>query len=124
MSDRPVDFKSRTGDLSEGGLSFLLQEEVPEGTELDLTIPLEGHRFRMVGNVAYCRREASEDFFRIGIAFQNPDMAFRAKLAEEILRIEEFRKDLSKRLGKELTQEEAARRWIQKYAERFSAIYQ
>lgn len=124
MSDKTVDFKSRTGDLSEGGLSFLLSEEVAEGTQLDLTIPLEGRRFHITGTVVYCRKETANNAYRIGIFFVNPDMAFRAKLAEEVLRIEEFRKEMSRRMGCEISPEDAARRWIEKYAEKFSTIYQ
>ena len=47
--------------------------------------------------------------------------AFKARLAEEILRIHEFRNKLSRSIGSELTEEEAAVRWIAEYAKTFPA---
>jgi len=113
-------FFSKTEDISAGGISFYLSREFPEGTLLDVTIPLQAVKFNMIGSVAYCRQEPQSGLFKIGILFHESDMTFRAKLAAEILKIEEFRKEISKRLGREVSREDAAHEWIQRYAEEFS----
>jgi hypothetical protein len=55
--------------------------------------------------------------------FRDPESAFRAKLAEQMLRIEEYQRDLNAHLGKKVNSETAARRWIEKYAGRFSDLF-
>ncbi|HNV86392.1 MAG TPA: PilZ domain-containing protein [Candidatus Omnitrophota bacterium] len=117
---RGPSFLAKTEDISAGGLSFSLSREFPEGTLLDVTIPLRAIKFNMIGSVAYCRQDSKSGLFKVGILFHEDDMSFRAKLAAEILKIEEFRKETSRRLGREVSREDAAHEWIQKYAEEFS----
>ena len=52
--------------------------------------------------------------------FQDAASAFQAKLAEEVLEILAYQKKISSRLGYRISEEEAAKRWIKRYAAYFS----
>lgn len=125
LPDREDPGKSQTGDLSGGGLLFSWPAEITPGTSLEITLPIGSQAFRMKGCVAYCvKNEAGDTSFRIGVAFEEPAMSFRLKLAEEVYRIQEYRYQVSRLLGRLISEEEAAAKWIEKYATRFAELYQ
>lgn len=115
--------KSQTGDLSEGGLHFYWTRELSKGTGVSVAIPVLTRVFEMTGEVAYSSPDLETRLYRTGVSFTQPTSAFRAKLAEEILRIRQFREKASEAAGRLISEEEAARKWIKKYAEKFSEIY-
>jgi hypothetical protein len=123
LSQKGRPFACQTLDLSEGGFLFLAPREINTGTSLEVRIPVENRLFKLTGAVAYCLKDLGSDRFRIGVAFKETSNAFRAKLAEEILRIQHFRDETSRLLGKEISEDEAAQKWIAKYGARFSEIY-
>jgi len=110
-------------DLSQGGLSFLADRFFAKGTVINLTIPVGEELFKLQGHVAYCNREAAMDRYRTGVAFMNAVDAFQAKLAEQMHRIREYRAKRSRELHEELSEEQAADEWIQKYARHFSYLF-
>ncbi|MCM8775842.1 MAG: PilZ domain-containing protein [Candidatus Omnitrophica bacterium] len=115
--------KTPSVDLSEGGICFLSERYLAKGTRIGLRIPVGGQIFRINGQVAYCHRMSKVERFRTGVAFRDATSVFRAKLAEEIVQIREYQKMLSRKLGHEVSQEEAARQWVGKYAKRFSELF-
>lgn len=119
----PIPVKSQTGDLSEGGLYFYWTRGLSKGTGVSVAIPVLTRVFEMTGEVAYSSPDLETRLYRTGVSFTQPTSAFRAKLAEEILRIRQFREKASEAAGRLISEEEAARKWIKKYAEKFSEIY-
>lgn len=115
--------KIHSADLSEGGMSFFLEEPVPEGTTMEITLPVENRMFKLQGRIAYSLKDPTSGHYRTGVAFKSPLMSFRAKLAEQVLRIQEFRKKVSHMVGHEISEEEAATKWIEKYAQKFAELY-
>ena len=120
--DRAVT-RSQTGDLSEGGLHFFWVRALAKGTSLRVTVPVLKQAFKMTGKVVYSVRDTITGLFRTGISFIETSSAFRMKLAEEILRIQKFRDEISEKQGYMISEEEAALTWIQKYSKDFSKIY-
>jgi hypothetical protein len=116
-----VDSRSRTADLSEGGLSFESPEPLAAGAAVEVAFPLEAERFALTGTVANCA--ATGGGYRVGLAFLEPPQTFRRKLAEQILRIQELRRELGRIRGEDVSAEEAAREWIEYYAEKFAELY-
>jgi hypothetical protein len=57
------------------------------------------------------------------VAFLDAESAFRAKLAEEMIQITEYRERILKDEGREMSEEEAAQEWIAKYAKSFSYLF-
>ena len=112
---------SKTKDISLGGLCFHWSDRLPKGAFITLTIPVGEKFFDINAKIAYTKEIKGNSDYRIGVRFTDFPSAFKARLAEEILKIHEFRNKLSRTIGSELTEEEAAARWIAEYAQKFPA---
>ena len=121
VSGSEHELRSEIADLSAGGLSFASDEPLDPGTLLEVTFPLETARFVLEATVVQVTAER-EDVFLIGVRFLAPDERFRARLAEQVLRINERRRELSLVRNEEVTTEEAARHWIERYAREFADL--
>ena len=113
---------SRSLDVSLGGLSFLWPRKLPKGSFIDINIAVQNKFFEIKSRVAYTTEDRKTGGFRTGVCFTDYPSAFMAKLAEEMLEILRYRKRLSRELGREIPEEEAASQWIQKYAARFPVL--
>lgn len=111
---------SKTEDLSQGGLSFFWSELLEKGSRLLISIPVEKQMFRMNACVAYSEKDVSSGLFKTGVCFEDSVSAFRAKLAEEILRIRQYREKMSNLRGQPISEEEAAQLWIDRNAKDFA----
>jgi hypothetical protein len=61
-------------DVSEVGISFLLDTEIPKSTEVEISFNLiselgERHRIQVDGEVKYCFPRRPNESYRIGVAF-------------------------------------------------------
>ena len=112
--------RSRAEDLSQGGLAFFWPEPFPEGTLLQLSIPVEKQLFKMNAHVTHSQKDASTGLFKTGVCFEDSISAFRAKLAEEIIQIRQYREKMSLLRGHQFSEEEAAKMWIDRNAEDFA----
>lgn len=110
-------------DLSLGGLCFYSERFFSKGTLLDVRIPVGGEIFQIHGWVAYCNRNPGVDRYRIGMTFNDAQSAFHAKLAEQMHKILEYRGKRSRELNQEISEEQAADEWIQKYARHFAYLF-
>lgn len=95
---------------------------LPKGASLYLSIPVEDEIFNIHGKVAYCTK-SPRGLYRTGVVFKDKSDAFRAKLAEEMLKIKDYQKKRSQQLGREVSEEEAALEWIKKYAKSFGELF-
>lgn len=117
-ASRPA-IRTETSEISLGGLSFIWQDRLERGDLVDLSIPIKDKLFEIKGRVTYCIEDYPTGKFRMGILFMDSPSAFRAKLAEEALEILRYRKEQFVETGAEISEEEAARQWIQKFAKDF-----
>jgi hypothetical protein len=106
-------------DVSLNGLSFNTATPVSPGATLRVRIPLVEPAFEAQVRVVWCR--ACKGRFDLGVELTDAKDAFRARMVEQICRIEEYRKEVRAREGRELTAEQAAMEWIEKFAEDFPA---
>ena len=113
---------ARAEDLSQEGLAFFWPESIPEGTHLQLSLPVEKQLFKMKTRVMHSQRDADTDLFKIGVCFEDSVSSFRAKLAEEIIQIRQYREKMSLLRGQQFTEEEAAKVWIDRNAEDFAKL--
>lgn len=102
-----------SSDLSLGGLSFFWAKRLPKGEMIRIGLPVKQKLFEVVGRVIYTKEDRKTGRFRTGVSFVDPSSTFKAKLAEEALEILEFRKKISKELGHAISEEEAAKQWIE-----------
>lgn len=111
---------STTSDISLGGLKFLWHDKLQVGSTVKIDIPVREKHFEVNAKIAYCHEDRKSPGFQTGVSFTDFASAFKAKLAEEILEILEYRRRASNELGYELSEEEAAEKWVKDFAEKFS----
>lgn len=122
--EQETSLDSRAEDLSFGGLSFLSDRRFSKGASLEVSILVKQKLFNVKGRVVYSIEDHRSGRFRSGISFTDSPSAFKAKLAEEALQIINYRTTLSRRLGREVSEEEAAEKWINENAESFPSKHQ
>lgn len=114
---------SEAADVSLGGLSFLWRRKLPRGENVSLDILIKQKVFSVNARVVFSSEDRKTGKYRTGVCFIDRPSAFKARIAEEALEIIEYQKSLSKELGRPITEEEAARRWVRQFAAEFPTIH-
>lgn len=109
-------------DLSEGGLAFYALKPVPADSELEISIGVRGHIFKIEARAVYSSNQPTKRYYRTGVEFKDSTSSFRAKLAEEVVLIKAYQKKLSQETHHEISEEDAALDWIEKNAACFGRI--
>lgn len=104
-------------DISEGGLSFVSDDEIPIGSTIEIRIGQVDPPFEARARVVWTRRQAKGHC--IGVQFLDADDAFRVRMVEQVCSIENYRRRVEAEEGRILSRDEAAQEWITKYAGRF-----
>ncbi len=104
-------------NISYGGLSFISESSVKIGLTIQLKIDSVNPVFEAEGLVTHCHVE--EGKYVIGIEFIRRDDMFVARMVEQVCHIEHYKREMAQQEGRELSGEEAAREWIEKYAANF-----
>ena len=110
---------SETADISLGGLSFLWKQRLSKGNVVRVSIAVKEKIFDVQGRVMYSAEDRKTGKCRSGILFVDPPSAFKARLAEQALEILEYRHSLARRTGHDISEEEAAQKWVAEFAARF-----
>lgn len=106
-------------NVSEGGLSFISETDIPIGTTIEIRIAEVQPPFEAHARVVWMRSE--DGAYCIGVQFLDADDVFRARMVEQVCSIESYRRRIESQEGRVLTRDEAAQEWIAKYAGRFPA---
>jgi len=104
-------------DVSCGGLCFTSECSMQQGEVIHISIPVEPPGFEADCVVAWCKKE--EDHFAVGVEFAGDSTSFTLRMVEQVCHIEHYRSEVARCEGRELTSEEAAQEWIEKYAKDF-----
>lgn len=104
-------------DVSRGGLCFNANYPVRKGTQIHIEIAIKSPPYRADGTVAWCRPEG--DHFAVGVHFNEPSTRYSVRMVEQVCHIEAYRVKVEQKEGRELSSEEAASEWIEKYAADF-----
>jgi hypothetical protein len=115
-SDEPQE-KNYARNVSEGGLCFHSKTYIAPDQVIQIDIPIGETPFQFLCQVSWCN--ITGDGFEVGVKFENKDSEFTMRLVEQACYIEEYRKEVALKEGRELTEEEAATEWIDKYAQSF-----
>lgn len=107
-----------TKNVSFGGLAFTSDAAIEPETIIALRFPYLKPAFEVpAARVAWCRNEGSQ--YAVGVQFINYEEAFRVRMVEQICHIESYRRNVAQREGRDLTSEEAALEWINRFASSF-----
>lgn len=112
-----------TRDVSFGGVCIIHKKSYTVGQTVKLSIAASKKVFRLKGRISYCCPGSSLSGFKIGIAFTHPSSQFIFKMAEELTCIEKYHKSLERKLGRSITEHEAAQKWIKENARRFADLF-
>jgi PilZ domain len=104
-------------NVSLGGLAFESDGELEPGIIVEVRIPFVRPMFETKARVVWC--SAREGGFELGVAFLDPEDAFRARMVEQVCHIENYKKVVYETEGRLLTAEQAAMEWMRKYASQF-----
>ncbi len=107
-------------DITEGGLCFVSQQPLIIGQHIHITIQYCEPKFSANGVVKWCTQDS--DRFLIGVAFEDASVKYALRMVEQVCYIEDYRNQIKREQGINLTSEQAARQWIQKYAANFPSI--
>ncbi|OGX06158.1 MAG: hypothetical protein A3G87_02135 [Omnitrophica bacterium RIFCSPLOWO2_12_FULL_50_11] len=118
-----VQERSRTKNLSDGGLLFLAPKSYRPGTQFELSFPVKGKVFSLKASVVHSLLDPATGFYETGMCFSNPSELFKIRMAEQLYQIDKFRKKLSEVKGYAVSEEEAAKRWIEEHSAEFAEFY-
>ena len=104
-------------NVSKGGLCFHSKTYIAPDQLIQIDIPLGDNLFQATCLVSWCN--ITRQGFDVGVKFENKDTEFAVRLIEQACYIEEYRKDIQAKEGRELTEEAAAKEWIEKHADFF-----
>ncbi len=99
-------------DVSLEGLSFLWSRKLPKGEVVDVNAAVKDNLFDIKSRVAYAKEDPITGKFRTGVCFTDYPGDFMARLVEEMLDGLQHRKQLSRELGREIPEEDAASHWL------------
>lgn len=116
--------KTKTLNMSEGGLLFLSRHLLKKNEIIILKMPLQDKIFRIKAKVMHAIKDSENtDLFNVGVSFYRYSDAFKVKLVEQLYLIDEYRVLRSLQLGRELSMQKASEEWIKRYSKRFARLY-
>jgi c-di-GMP-binding flagellar brake protein YcgR len=110
--------QGHTNDISLGGLAVRSAVAVAPGALIEVRISYVQPAFQARARVAWCRRR-SDGEHEVGVSFLDAEDAFLARMVEQVCYIEDYRKSIAREQGRELSSEDAAQEWIEKFAAGF-----
>ena len=128
-ANMPIEFETEKGDgknelemqdVSTGGLCFISETIIEEGTHIKINIPNLKSDFAENCVVIRCKKKGKK--FEIGVKFLDDQTTFRMRMVEQICYIENYRKEVLANEGRDLTPKEASDEWIEKYAKEFPRV--
>ncbi|MFA5199426.1 MAG: PilZ domain-containing protein [Candidatus Omnitrophota bacterium] len=118
-----ADGKSETRNISIGGLSFPSKKAVRPDSMIAIRMPFEDKVFNIKAKVVRCENNSETKLYDIAVNFFRLHEAFKVKMIEQIYLIAEYRDLLILQSGKEVSLEEASRKWVKRFSKRFKRLY-
>ncbi|MFC1485930.1 PilZ domain-containing protein [Candidatus Latescibacterota bacterium] len=100
-------------NVGHGGLSFRSEECFSLGTVINIRIPLREPAFVAKGVVVWCRE--CDGAFNVGIMFKDYQTEHAARMVEQVVYIEHYKKEVLHDEGRMISGAEAVSEWISKY---------
>jgi hypothetical protein len=108
---------SHTKNVTAYGMCFSSPEKLNTDSIIELSIPSINPNMKMRGHVVWCEKEG--DRYDIGVKFVDRENEYRARMIEQICHIKEYKQTTRNKAGRILSDSEAAREWIDKFATDF-----
>jgi len=115
--------QSETTNVGLGGLLFSGKNPVEIDSVILIKMPFEDKIFNIAAKVVRCVHNSETRIYDIAVSFFRLREAFKVKMIEQIYLISEYRDLLCLQTGKEVSLEEASRKWVKRYSKRFKKLY-
>lgn len=112
--------KDILNNISSGGLSFQSATALEQGTVITLRIPSVQPPFETRARVSWCR--PGHGGWDVGVELLEQDQVYRVRMVEQVCHIEHYKREIRDKEGRVLSGEQAAREWIERYAETFPEV--
>ncbi len=117
------EYRSRTRNISRGGLLFSARESVDLGSLIVIKMPFQDKVYNVKGKVVHCSQNREAELYDIGVCFQSSSDAFRVRLIEQMYLISEYRDLRRMQSGSDMSLEEASQEWVDRYSRQFQKLY-
>jgi len=114
---------SQTLNVSLGGLLFSSKLSVTPGATIMIKMPFENKEHNVKAKVLRCVKNEEIKLYDIAVSFLRVHEAFKVKMIEQIYHILAYRDLLCLQLGKHVSLEDASRKWVKKFSEKFRKLY-
>jgi len=114
----PSEFpNANLGEVKKIGLVF--KNDVPLDSEIlvRITIPIVQPYFELLAYTCRCHKRGNA--YEVGVVLMKDEDVMRVRMVEQICYIEHYRRAESEKVGHLISGNEAALKWVQKYAARF-----
>jgi hypothetical protein len=108
---------STISDVSCGGLCFSTTGRLEPAQTIHVRIDVVSPPFEKRARVVWC--QAKDDHYLVGVAFESPDDVFDLRMVEQICHIHAYRERVRRQENRDISAEQAAREWIERYAGTF-----
>ena len=104
-----------TENIGAGGIRFLSKKPIPVRSEVEIEMEVEKRRFLLDGSVVRCNK-TDEGQYTVAVAFNSPSELLKARMMEQVVRIEAFKDRLERRYNVTLEFAVIAKEWIKRYS--------
>jgi len=111
---------SQTTNLSDFGISFTVDEPIPEGQILEIHIYSPRQNLFAKSIVKWQQYLEKERKYQVGVMFLDKQEGFRARMVEQICQIDLYRQRRMAEEAREIPYNEAAMEWINLHAKNFA----
>jgi len=105
-------------NIGYGGLSFNSQTPMQPGMMVSLSVPVTHGEVESRGRVAWCH-DVEGGGYEIGVEFMDAGDFYTVRMVEQVCHIEHYKESERQKQGRELSCQQAAEEWIEKYAADF-----
>jgi len=102
---------------------FPAKEPVKTDSLIAIRMPFQDKVFNIKAKVVRCLNNPETKLYDVAVKFPKRHEGFKVKMIEQVYSISEYRNLLSLQTGKKISFEEASRKWIKRYSERFKKLY-
>ena len=113
---------AESDNIGEGGLQFTTGCKIETGAPVAIDVVVENRKFSLTGHVTRCAKCRGGQYV-VAVCFDTPNELLRARLAEQVVRIELCKKRLEKRYNVTLDFACVAKEWIKRYSTLFAEQY-
>lgn len=104
-------------DISIGGLRCTFNKPLEIGAKVKIIVDLVNPEMEIPGKVVWCR--ADDQSYELGIEFRGEKDVYRLRMVEQICHIEHYKNEMLIKEGRNISSEQAANEWIEKFADEF-----